>query len=44
VTSGETLASIARKQGLSLAALEAANPTVNPKKLRAGQVVVLPEP
>jgi tetratricopeptide (TPR) repeat protein len=42
VVRGETLASIARKQGVSLAALEAANPSVNPKKLRAGQVLTLP--
>jgi len=42
VAGGETLASIARKQGISLAALEAANPTVNPKKLKAGQVINLP--
>jgi LysM repeat protein len=44
VTTGETLASIARKQGISLAALEAANPGVNPKKLKAGQVLNLPSP
>jgi LysM repeat protein len=44
VASGETLASIARKQGISLAALEAANPGVNPKKLKAGQVLNLPVP
>ena len=44
VVSGETLASIARKQGVSLAALEAANPGVNPKKLKAGQVLNLPAP
>ena len=44
VTSGETLAGIARKQGINLAALEGANPAVNPKKLRAGQILILPEP
>jgi LysM repeat protein len=44
IVSGETLASIARKQGVSLAALEAANPGVNPKKLKAGQVLNLPAP
>jgi LysM repeat protein len=42
VVRGETLASIARKHGISLPALEAANPTVNPRKLRAGQVLNLP--
>jgi len=42
VVRGETLASIARKQEVSLPALEAANPSVNPKKLRAGQVLNLP--
>ena len=44
IVSGETLAGIARKQGISLAALEAANPGVNPKKLKAGQVINLPTP
>ena len=44
VVKGDTLASIARKQGISLAALEAANPAVNPKKLKAGQVLNLPAP
>jgi LysM repeat protein len=42
VVSGDTLAGIARKQGISLAALEAANPGVNPKKLKAGQMLNLP--
>ena len=42
VAAGETLASIARKSGVSLTALQAANPGVNPKKLRAGQTVNLP--
>jgi tetratricopeptide (TPR) repeat protein len=42
VASGETLASIARKQGVSLAALQAANPGVVPRKLRAGQTLNLP--
>jgi LysM repeat protein len=44
VAGGDTLASIARKQGISLAALEAANPGVNPRKLKAGQVLNLPAP
>jgi LysM repeat protein len=42
VLKGETLASIARKQGVPLSLLEKVNPTVNPKKLKAGQVLNLP--
>lgn len=42
VASGETLASIARKHGLSLSALEAANRGINPKKLYVGQSINLP--
>jgi LysM repeat protein len=42
VASGETMASIARKHGVSLSALEAANPDINPKKLHVGQTVNLP--
>jgi len=42
VISGETLAGIARKQGVSLTALESANPGVNPKKLHVGQPLNLP--
>jgi LysM repeat protein len=42
VSSGETLAGIARKSGVSLSALEAANPGVTPKKLRVGQTLNLP--
>ena len=44
VAAGDTLANIARRQGISLAALESANPGVNPKKLKAGQVLSLPAP
>lgn len=44
VASGETMASIARKLNVSLAGLEGANPTINPKKLKAGQVLNLPPP
>lgn len=44
VASGETMASIARKQGISLQSLEEANPYVNPRKLKAGQVLNLPAP
>jgi LysM repeat protein len=42
VANRETLASIARKAGVSLTALQAANPGVNPKKLRVGQTLNLP--
>jgi LysM repeat protein len=42
VGSGETLAAIARKHGLSITALEEANPGVNPRKLHVGQLLVLP--
>ncbi len=42
VVAGETLAAIARKSGVSLAALEAANPGITPKKLRVGQALNLP--
>jgi LysM repeat protein len=42
VTAGETLASIARKSGVSLAAIQAANPGINPKKMAIGQTVKLP--
>jgi LysM repeat protein len=44
VAAGETLAGIARKQGISLDSLEAANPGVNPRKLKSGQVLNLPAP
>ena len=42
VAAGETLAAIARKHGVSLPALQAANPGVTPKKLHVGQVLNLP--
>jgi hypothetical protein len=42
VTSGETLASIARKARVSLSALENINPGLNPKRLRRGQTINLP--
>jgi LysM repeat protein len=43
VAAGETLAAIARKSGVNLAALEAANPGVTPKKLHVGQALNLPQ-
>jgi LysM repeat protein len=42
VLKGETMASIARKHAIPLNVLEEANPYVNPKRLRAGQVLNLP--
>ena len=44
VAAGETPAAIARKAGVSLNALLAANPGLNPKKMRVGQSVNLPPP
>jgi LysM repeat protein len=43
VATGETLAAIARKTGISLNSLLAANPGVDPKKLHVGQTVNLPQ-
>jgi LysM repeat protein len=42
VTSGETAAAIARKSGVKLSALQAANPGVNLGRIRVGQVLNLP--
>jgi len=42
VQPNETLAGIARKSSVSLNALLAANPGLNPKKLHAGQSVIIP--
>lgn len=44
VAKGESLAIIARKYHVSLAALQAANPGVNSSKLRVGQTVNVPSP
>jgi LysM repeat protein len=44
VASGETAAGIARKFGVKLSALQAANPGMNPARIRAGQVLNLPPP
>ena len=44
VVAGETAAGIARKSGVKLSALGAANPSVNLAKIRAGQVLNLPPP
>lgn len=42
VASGETAAAIARKSGVKLSALQAANPGVNLGKIRIGQMLNLP--
>ncbi len=42
VAARETMAAIARNAGVSLTALQAANPGVSPKKLRVGQTLNLP--
>jgi tetratricopeptide (TPR) repeat protein len=44
VKRGETMASIAREYGLDLPKLLAANPTVEPRRLRAGQTITVPPP
>jgi LysM repeat protein len=42
IQSGDTLSRIAQRFGVSLSSLMAANPTVDPKRLQIGQVVVIP--
>ena len=42
VKSGDSLAKIARANGVSLADLKAANPDVDPKRLKVGQKINLP--
>lgn len=42
VVKGDTLAGIAKTHGVTLSALEAANPSVIPTKLRIGQKLVIP--
>jgi LysM repeat protein len=44
IAARETLAVVARKYGVNLNALLVANPGLNPKKLRVGQVINLPPP
>ena len=44
VVAGETAAGIARKSSVKLSALEAANPSMNPSRIRVGQVLNLPPP
>lgn len=42
VVKGDTLGKIARKNGVSLRALEAANPSVQPTRLKVGQKLTIP--
>ena len=44
VVAGETAAGIARKFGVKLSALQAANPDMNPSRIRVGQVLNIPPP
>jgi tetratricopeptide (TPR) repeat protein len=44
VGSGETLASIARRYNVKLSSLQSANPTIDAKRLRPGQALVIPSP
>ncbi|MBM4153541.1 MAG: LysM peptidoglycan-binding domain-containing protein [Lentisphaerae bacterium] len=42
IESGDNFGKIAKKYGISVAALEKANPNVNPSKLKIGQAISLP--
>jgi len=42
IQSGDTLSGVAKRFGVSLSALQAANPTVNPRALQIGQRIVIP--
>jgi len=42
IVSGDSLAKIAKKNGVTVKALEAANPGVDPKKLRPGKKLTIP--
>ena len=44
VAANETEAAIARKFGIKLSALQAANPGINPEKLHVGQILKIPPP
>jgi tetratricopeptide (TPR) repeat protein len=44
VTSGDTLASIARRYNVRLPALQSANPHIDARRLRPGQTLVIPPP
>jgi LysM repeat protein len=42
VKAGDTMWAISKKLGVTLAALKAANPTVDPTKMRIGSVLIIP--
>jgi LysM repeat protein len=42
VRAGETMATISRRYNIKLSALQFANPTVDARKLKPGQVLILP--
>lgn len=42
VKPGETMAEVARRTGVNLQRLQAANPTIEPRRLRAGQTLNIP--
>lgn len=42
IAKGDTLATVATKKGVSLKALQAANPGVDPRKLKVGQKIQIP--
>ncbi len=43
IQSGDTFSSVAKKMGVSLSQLIAANPTANPNSLQIGQKIVIPQ-
>ena len=43
IQSGDTLSAIAKRFGVSLSALMATNPSVNPNRMRIGQKIIIPE-
>ena len=44
IQSGDTLSAVAKRFGVSLNTLLAANPAVNPRALQIGQKIVIPQP
>jgi LysM repeat protein len=43
IRAGDTLTRIARQHGVTLKALNAANPNLDPTKLKIGQIILIPE-
>jgi LysM repeat protein len=44
VKSGDTLAALSRRYRVSLSALQAANPSLDSRRMKIGQAVNIPEP